>query len=304
MLDRPAAEGASTVARALLADAVARARGARRRGGPEALHDFRVAVRRLRSYLRAFREVLRPAVRGRDLRRLRRIARATNAARDVEVLAAWVKDATGDLEPAHRPAAAWLSGRLGALRRGQHGTEVAGSMKETERRAPRLERRLARLEAERGAEPYRAALGRELHRAIASVAAALREAAEPPDPARAHEARVEAKRLRYLLETLREVPGLEVEPAVDGLKRMQDRIGLLHDASVAADWIGAARREIRAGDAGPGDDDPRPGLLALERLARRREKELLVEVSRTWLADHGAAVLGPAVEVAAALERG
>ncbi len=307
MLDRPAAEGASTVARALVADALARARSAQRRGGPEALHDFRVAVRRLRSYLRAFRDVLRPALRDRDLRRLRRIARATNAARDVEVLAAWMEEAAGELGPAHRPAAIWLRARLEERRRDDHGPEVAGSVKELRRRLPRVDRRLSRLEAERGAEPYREALGRELHRAIAAVAVALRRASRPPEAALAHEARVEAKRLRYLLETVRDVPGLEVEAAVGGLKRMQDRFGLLHDAGVAAAEVAAVRGGIRARraprDRG-GEAGLRAGLLALEELARRRERESLDEVARTYLADHGAAVLGPAVEVAAALDRG
>ncbi len=307
ILDRPAAEGASAVARALLADAVARARDAHRRGGPEALHDFRVAVRRLRSYLRAFREVLRPAVRDRDLRRLRRIARATNAARDVEVLAAWMKGAAAELDPEHRPAATWLRARLEERRRDDHGPEVAASVKELRRRLPRVDRRLSRLEAERGAEPYRDALARELHRAIAAVAVALRRASRPPDASLAHEARVEAKRLRYLLETLRDVPGLEVEVALAGLKTMQDRLGLLHDAGVAAAEVASERGRMR-GRRGPGnrggEAGRRAGLLAAEQLARRRERESLDEVARGYLADRGAAVLGPAVEVAAALERG
>ncbi len=311
MLDRPAAEGASTVARALVADAVARARGAHRRGGPEALHDLRVAVRRLRSYLRAFREVLRPAVRDRDLRRLRRIARATNAARDVEVLAAWVTDAADDLDPAHRPAAAWFRTRLDERRRDDHGPEVASSVRDLRRRLPRVDRRLSALEAERGAEPYRDALGRELHRAIAAVAVALRRASGPRNAALVHAARVEAKRLRYLLETLRDLPALRAEPAVEGLKRMQDRLGLMHDAGVAATEFAAERGRIRGrrGPRGRGGEAGRrasllAGLLALEKLARRRERDSLEEVARAYLADGGAAVRGPVLEVAAALERG
>src|ERR1700752_1484631 len=51
---------------------------------PEALHDFRVAVRRLRSWLKAFKQPLRGSVSGKHRGRLRRVAHATNAGRDAE----------------------------------------------------------------------------------------------------------------------------------------------------------------------------------------------------------------------------
>ncbi|HZK77339.1 MAG TPA: CHAD domain-containing protein, partial [Gemmatimonadaceae bacterium] len=49
------------------------------------LHDFRVALRRLRSWLRAFDSSLGDTVRRKHERRLRSIVRSTNAARDATV---------------------------------------------------------------------------------------------------------------------------------------------------------------------------------------------------------------------------
>ena len=58
LLDRPAEEAVRRIALREL-DRAERAREALVRGDdPEALHDFRVAIRRLRSHLRAYRDVL------------------------------------------------------------------------------------------------------------------------------------------------------------------------------------------------------------------------------------------------------
>ena len=51
----------------------------------EALHDFRVAVRRLRSVLRAYRRWLGRAAARKARRRFRSLAATTNDGRDAEV---------------------------------------------------------------------------------------------------------------------------------------------------------------------------------------------------------------------------
>jgi CHAD domain-containing protein len=90
LLDRPAAEAARLLALRLLDDAASARLRLGRPDDPEALHDFRVAIRRLRSSIRAWRDVLDNAVSPRVLRRLRRLARATSESRDLEVHLAWV----------------------------------------------------------------------------------------------------------------------------------------------------------------------------------------------------------------------
>src|ERR1700688_3395685 len=58
----------------------------------EALHDFRVALRRLRSGLRAFPPLFGDAVGVKLRRRVRELATATGEARDAEVQLAWITE--------------------------------------------------------------------------------------------------------------------------------------------------------------------------------------------------------------------
>ena len=81
-------------------------------GDDEALHDFRVAVRRLRSWLRAFHDVLDDTLSAKHERRLKRIARATGASRDLEVHITWVEDRRKALRGPSRRGADWLLSRL------------------------------------------------------------------------------------------------------------------------------------------------------------------------------------------------
>jgi hypothetical protein len=93
----------------------------------------------------------------------------------------------------------------------------------------------------------------------------------PDDVEHAHRARIEGKRLRYLLEPLRGVPGLGAREAVRRLKALQDVLGELHDAHVLEAELVAARREASGG--------PRPpALSAVARLGRSRRNHLHAEL--------------------------
>ena len=54
------------------------------------LHDVRVAVRRLRSWLRAYESEIGNTLRKKTKRRLRKLAKASNPARDAEVAVEWI----------------------------------------------------------------------------------------------------------------------------------------------------------------------------------------------------------------------
>jgi CHAD domain-containing protein len=71
----------------------AAARGVERAQVPDdhkGLHAFRVAIRRLRSLLRAYRRRLGRAAGKKPRRRLRELSRVTNAARDAHVQLTWL----------------------------------------------------------------------------------------------------------------------------------------------------------------------------------------------------------------------
>ncbi len=78
----------------------------------EALHDFRVAIRRLRSTLRAWRSVLGKSIRKRQRRRLRALQGATGGGRDAEVALAWLGEQRPALHATHRRGHDWLVERL------------------------------------------------------------------------------------------------------------------------------------------------------------------------------------------------
>jgi CHAD domain-containing protein len=220
LLLQPAGTVVRHLARQLLEEAQAAA--ARLDGNdPEALHDFRVAVRRLRTLLRAWEETAQ--VPPKTTRRLRKLARATNEARDLEVA---LENLRRRADAADSAAAALTEhlARRHALIRNETVDEVK---KEWPALAARLHRALAANPAET-APSFRQAASQLLAAewdGLQEVLDALRTRWEDDT---AHRARLAGKRLRYLLEPLSaELP--VAKEAVATLKRFQDRFGLYHD---------------------------------------------------------------------------
>jgi CHAD domain-containing protein len=310
-------DGARAVARALLAEARAAAARMADPADGEALHDLRVAVRRLRSWLRGFRPLLEARVPAKREKQLKRLGNASNAARDAEVQVAWLGARREALHPRHRPALDALAARIAEGGGGGHGdarAEVAGRLGKL---APRLEAALAA-----GGPPAAgpaARFGEAIAGAIRGQAARLRDAlggvtsAAEVEPA--HDARIEGKRLRYLLEPLREVEP-EARAAVKALKGLQELLGELHDAHVLADVVGEALSHAAAAGArarhaalhgrAPREDGKpviprghRAGLAALDALVVERRDAVFRDLERRFLRS-GAPDLWLAVEAAAA----
>ena len=303
ILDRAPAEGVRIVVLALLAEARERADRLADATDAEALHDFRVSVRRLRSTLRAWRDQLGESVRDKDLERLRRVARATSEARNAEGLAAWIGEVAGSLPPAHRAAADWLVARLAQT---VQGSDLSGSVERFRAAADSLARRLERESPPASTGTFAAALAGRIREQAASVEGCLSRVETADDARLAHRARIEGKRLRYLHEPIRSTAGIEPGQAVKRLKRLQDLLGDLNDAHLAAAAVREARHEAkaergraRAGKPGAG---LRPGLLALELRARRRAGRLFARLRSEVLATRGAAMVEPVLGVAEALE--
>jgi CHAD domain-containing protein len=324
VMDLPAEEGARIVALALLAEAGAAADGLAASAGDEALHEFRVAVRRLRSALRTYRPWLEPAVRPRHRKALKRIARSTSEARDAEVQLAWLATKRRVLAAAPRRAGYELL--VARLEERTHRLPDRARVAERFRRvAEKLERRLR--SGGRAAEPGSEArptfaralgslVGDQLNR-LAERMASLRDAS---DDEAVHRARIEGKRLRYLLEPLRGGGPAVAGEVVGRLKRLQDVLGDLHDTHVLAgelrealvDAAAEQARKLHAAVYAPGrsdvelrergEDAARAGLLALVRLVRERRDLLHADLEREWRRGGGEALTSGARRVAAALE--
>jgi CHAD domain-containing protein/CYTH domain-containing protein len=199
----------------------------------EALHDFRTSIRRFRSVERSFRpwlKALKPALR----RRVAALADATNAARDAEVLIERLTPHVAFLPPAHRPAAdallaAWADRKARAYRAVRR--EVLASFQKL---ATDLAAKLKRPPRKKGSpsDPPPLSFADAAAEAARDLALRLNDAASrlggPQEVELAHEARIAAKRLRYVVETcLKERPA--AAPHAERAKTLQEVLGEMRD---------------------------------------------------------------------------
>lgn len=323
VIDRNAEEGARVVALALIADCDRAAERLASGEDDEALHDFRVALRRLRTTLRAFRPWLEGSVRPRTEKRLRKLARATNAARDAEVQLAWLSAQRPGVGGRQRVGLDFLCDRIAARRDGADG-ERELLLARYERTSGKLARRLHTYEGHVDASATGVPFGGVLAALLSDQLGTLRERVgairSSVDEENVHRARIEAKRLRYLLEPLRGNRHADSRDAVKRLKSLQDALGELHDIHVLASEIASALVEVaaeharrlcaavyQAGASGARLRDElrgsaRPGLLALVRVLRERRDALFADLEREWRAEGIGALAAEAQAVAGTLE--
>jgi CHAD domain-containing protein len=294
-LDLPAEEGVRVVALARLAEADLAAAQLAAGDEGEALHDFRVGVRRLRTALRAFRPWLSGGPRRKHERALAELSRATNRARDAEVQLAWLAEQRERLPADRRAGLEWLVAWYDARRQ---EVDLAAALERWHGLAETLR---GRLEVYRrkirplSVAPIGKVLASLIRRELAALREALGQVAGPEDAANAHRARIRAKRLRYLLEPLRVHEGLGAREAVRSLKELQDVLGELHDAHVFLAGVEAAR-------AGAVPGQRPPALAPLTRLARARRDRLHARLAADT-ADGPVVVLATQVDLlATALE--
>jgi CHAD domain-containing protein len=270
----------------------------------EALHDFRVGLRRLRSSLSAYKGELEGSISKKRRRQLREIAAATGSARDAEVQLAWLEGCASGLTPAQREACEWLARGLRARARREYA-QVRGVVRQRfERLVGSTTEALAtftgRLDG--GEATFATVAADHLQAAMSALDEALASVRSADDVESAHRARILAKRLRYLLEPLRGDAHADATPSVKTLKRLQELLGELHDAHVLADVLARAlvrastrnARQVHAAiyarRTAPARRPParprnlRPGLVALDRLNRDRRDALFTQLAREWLA--------------------
>jgi len=246
LLARPARYAARVVARERLRRVLEAVPSPEEPLGEDALHDFRVALRRLRTWLRAFDRELDDTVGRGAPRRLRRLSRRTGRARDLEVQVLWLAHPTVRLGPLAAGAATALSERLQAEQAAALARALELIADDLPRAGRKLDRQLRRYEVRIQREAARddpamgVAIGRLLREGAALVRQTLSQVVSPDQPEEAHQARLAVKHLRYLLESLgtahRGGPR-----AVGRLAALQDALGVLHDRHLLLD---RAAREV------------------------------------------------------------
>jgi CHAD domain-containing protein len=216
-----------------------------RRDEPDAVHQLRVAARRLRSLLKTYGPLLDdPRVEGmrQDLRWLGQVA---GAARDAEVLSERLharvahEDVTLVLGPVRRR----LDTELRRTRReGQAATVRALDSERWFRLLDDLEDLVGDPHMTPEAQqPAPEALPRLLRRDTKRLRRAMRRAEEaagsPAYETTLHEVRKKAKRLRYGAESMRQALGKKAKRRARDAKQVQRVLGRQHDTVIARGWL-------------------------------------------------------------------
>jgi len=222
-------------------------------GDGKAVHDARVATRRLAAILDVWQGELARKPRRRAERELKRLRRRLGAAREREVCLEQIDRALGDAVGEDAAALDALATRLRRRLPGdREKVERAAHHSLVERMVSHLRRTVSDDTPERGSgtPPLEEVQARVAKRREAALAALDQALAEPRDEI-LHQARIRAKKWRYGEETLAEARGVRTPKVVSVLRALQESLGANQDRAV---WMArlerAARREAKRENAG------------------------------------------------------
>ncbi|QSI78609.1 CHAD domain-containing protein [Niveibacterium microcysteis] len=204
---------------------------------PEFIHQFRVAIRRLRALIRLFKPVLPGGFVKRWVRLLRDVANTVGSARDLDVILDSI------IRPAYQrrpePAVAALIRQIEAARartrRASHDALIAGS-----HGVLLLDflHDLESLPSPPDPMPLGAFLGRRLDRMRARASSRLADAEQSGRADDLHRLRIALKNLRYGCDVMVVLFGTQAVRAYSQrLSALQDDLGYLNDLAVALELI-------------------------------------------------------------------
>lgn len=234
------AEAGRKVLRFHLARMLAREAGTREGRDAEELHAMRVATRRQRAAWRVFGAAFDPGRTKRHRLRLREVAADLGAVRDLDVLAEALEAYRAKLSPKESAAlepliASWRHRRDAARVLLVHELDSKRYAKWTEEYAAFVQAEGAGSRPVGPTDPHRV---RDAMPSRIWAAYEVVRAYEPvmrwADVTTLHDLRIAAKWLRYTLEFVREALGPDAGPAIEKVVALQDHLGWLHDADVAA----------------------------------------------------------------------
>lgn len=256
---------------------------------PDAVHQMRVTVRRLRSLLATYRPLLDRGVSEPLRAELTWLGDLLGEPRDAEVVRDLVLDTLEELPPE------LVRGDVGSRVRRAFDEEhaaaydvLASAMRSD--RYWRLHASLTDVAAEppwrgKAAEQARRVLPRRVAREWRRVEKRMSavEALDPADPGdqverrrRLHEARKSAKRLRYAAEVAEPVAGKDARRLVKAAKRFQSLVGELNDTTVVR------QRLLDLADGSSATPGAAFTLGALQGHVQRQGEELVAKVPATW----------------------
>ena len=220
---------------ASVVDLVSCDRGVRSSNDPEAVHRARVALRRLRSYLRTFRPILDAEWADALRERMRWLDEHLGKARDLDVLVQGIETQAAEPSPNGAPSHEHLD-RLRTERAERHA-EVRAAMSEPRyvtlledvvaaARAPRFSRRAE--------APARKTARKLLRKVWRRVRRCVRAYERNPSERALHEVRIKAKHVRYAAECFAPIAGKRAEKLARRAECLQNMLGDHHDAAAVA----------------------------------------------------------------------
>lgn len=295
-------------AMALLANAAKECDGLSDPKNADALHDLRVSVRRLRTFLKSYQAYLPKAVCKRSRKQLRVLMSATNTWRDSQVQVAWLEQqfSRKNLGRLQRQG---LSVVIRQLREQQDDAmeDVVGAIPgDFGKIRERLEKALAtakqaiQLNSAGELESFASVTARMLRQHAAKLRDALDQVHSVEGRSEAHRARLAAKHLRYVLEPVRSLVA-GGGSAVNKLKSLQDLLGNLRDLQnlelmvrsilkrTAVVWSERLADLSASNEATPTAVRKAPeldecrALAAVLQKVRRRERRLFASLEQQWL---------------------
>ncbi len=218
--------------------------GVRLGSDPEAVHQARVATRRLRSDLHTFGEVLEPEWTDRLRDELKWIAGHLGAVRDTEVLIDRLDAKAHTLTGDDRPIAERVVSRLRAHRASARA-ELVDAMR-SDRYIALLDRlvqaAVAPVLVAAAADPARDVLPRLVRRPWDKLAAAVDDLGDDPPDEDLHGVRKRAKQCRYAAEAAVPVIGKPAARFAEAVEAVQEVLGEHQDAVTAELWLRDARK--------------------------------------------------------------
>ena len=271
LLDDTAPRSARLVALSLLEDLARERERLVAERGSETLHDFRVALRKLRSWLRGMHPALQGSLPPADCGACA-MAWDSNAGRDAEVFLVWLRAA--------ETAAAESRARLGALAGGavrasaargrrRPGTEVVRATSRRRRTGYRASVDVSRGRAcprRRARTAFAVTLGELLVARGDELCRRLRRVTSVDDVVEAHQARIAGSGCGMCWSRSSSTPAWR--RVADRLKALQDALGDLHDAHI---WLMVLRDVVAelAMEEGAGWRGPSPPRDRRSRHGRR-----------------------------------
>jgi CHAD domain-containing protein len=177
----------------------------------EALHNFRVEIRRLRAWLQQTRDLIRTKTKAR--KQLKNWAQGSNAGRDLEVMLGLLQQANTEIDHG-----------LSSIPLMQDNTKL----EELFSHYPLTLKPRTRISVQReGKTSFANWLADRLSIELEKTLPLFKDEDET-----LHKARIHIKHMRYLIEPIMSLGHVATQPALIQLKAMQTRLGNLHDLFV------------------------------------------------------------------------